>query len=309
MWAEVSCSVPHLLQSGLSNSPIRWRCLLRVLCPVRRPVSALDCVLLKDRNLSLASRQGHEIDSRACRGVSPRPRHRIQFWLTNRRQILLRISWLKTPKAGSGPTNFRKEPSIASLSAISLPRTPASPEKPICRAVPSPTRTDWIWSRKQCAFSNNRFTRQHEVIYLKTWDFTLRLHGKDQPLNSVYVFKRRLLGMIWSGLNTIIPLRLQASHCSTFRIMCDVPSIVFCSESIECFPGTTSKFFFKLLVTIPVAPIITGTIYISGSTFVLSLYINSCILTSFPLPFVQHFCLRVLPHLSVCMLSFLFFCF
>ena len=43
--------------------------------------------------------------------------------------------------------------------------------------------------------------------------------------------------------------------------MCDVPSIaVFCSESIECFPGTVSKFFLKLLVTIPVAPIITGTI-------------------------------------------------
>ena len=43
--------------------------------------------------------------------------------------------------------------------------------------------------------------------------------------------------------------------------MCDVPSIaVFCSESIECFPGTASKFFFKLLVTIPVAPIITGII-------------------------------------------------
>jgi len=57
------------------------------------------------------------------------------------------------------------------------------------------------------------------------------------------------------------PLRLQASHCSTFRIMCDVPSIaVFCSESIECFHGIVSKFFFKLLVTIPVAPIITGTI-------------------------------------------------
>ena len=41
--------------------------------------------------------------------------------------------------------------------------------------------------------------------------------------------------------------------------MCDVPSLaVFCSESIECFPGTASKFFLKLLVTIPVAPIITG---------------------------------------------------
>ena len=53
----------------------------------------------------------------------------------------------------------------------------------------------------------------------------------------------------------------QASHCSTFLIMCDVPSIaVFCTESIECFPGTASKFFLKLVVTIPVAPIITGII-------------------------------------------------
>ena len=43
--------------------------------------------------------------------------------------------------------------------------------------------------------------------------------------------------------------------------MCYVPSIaVFCSESIERFPGTASKFFLKLLVTIPVAPIITGII-------------------------------------------------
>jgi len=65
-----------------------------------------------------------------------------------------------------------------------------------------------------------------------------------------------LLNKQWSP-----PLTLQASHCSTFCIMCDVPSIaVFCSESIECFPGIVSKFFFKLLVTIPVAPIITGTI-------------------------------------------------
>ena len=56
------------------------------------------------------------------------------------------------------------------------------------------------------------------------------------------------------------PLRLQASHCSTFRIMCAVPSIaVFCSESIECFPGIVSKFFLQLLVTIQVASIITGT--------------------------------------------------
>ena len=71
-----------------------------------------------------------------------------------------------------------------------------------------------------------------------------------------YFFLVLLLNQRWSP-----PLRLQASHCSTFRIMCDVPSIaVFCSESIECFPGIVSKFFFKLLVTIRVAPIITGKI-------------------------------------------------
>jgi len=34
MWAEVSSSAPHLLHSGLSNRPSRWRCLLRVPCPV-----------------------------------------------------------------------------------------------------------------------------------------------------------------------------------------------------------------------------------------------------------------------------------
>jgi hypothetical protein len=47
---------------------------LRVLCPVRKPITALDCVLLKDRNLSLAPRQGPESSSRACLWVSPRPR-------------------------------------------------------------------------------------------------------------------------------------------------------------------------------------------------------------------------------------------
>jgi len=34
MWAEVSFSAPHLLHTGLLVSPIKWRCLLRVLCPV-----------------------------------------------------------------------------------------------------------------------------------------------------------------------------------------------------------------------------------------------------------------------------------
>jgi len=57
------------------------------------------------------------------------------------------------------------------------------------------------------------------------------------------------------------PLRLQASHCSTFRIMCDVPSTaVFCSESVERSPGTASKSFFKTFVTDPVVPVINGII-------------------------------------------------
>ena len=93
-----------------------------------KAVTALDCVLLKDRNLALTPRQGPKINSRACLWVSPRPRHHIKYWLTNQRLILLHISCLETPKAGSGPTNFRIEPTLASWSAISLPRTPACPE-------------------------------------------------------------------------------------------------------------------------------------------------------------------------------------
>jgi len=98
-----------------------------VLCPVRRPLTALNCVLLKDRNLALALQQGPEINSRACLWVLPRPHHHTQCWLTNQHLILLLISCLETPKAGSGPTNFRAEPPLASLLAISSRCTAACP--------------------------------------------------------------------------------------------------------------------------------------------------------------------------------------
>jgi len=127
MWAEVSSSAPHLLHTGLFDSPIRWRCLLGVLYPVRRPVTALDCVLLKDRNLTLTPRQGPEINSRACLWVSPRPRHHFQCWLNNQRLILLRISCLETPKAGWGPTDFRTERPLRARRRSPLPRAPACP--------------------------------------------------------------------------------------------------------------------------------------------------------------------------------------
>ena len=86
----------------------------------------------------------------------------------------------------------------------------------------------------------------HSLLLLYDMDVSCHRHS----------FLVLLLNQQWSP-----PLRLQASRCSTFRIMCDVPSIaVFCSESIECCPGIVSKFFRKLLGTVPVAPIITGTI-------------------------------------------------
>ena len=53
IWTEVSSSVPHFLQAWLLLSPIIYRCLLKVSCPVRRPITTLDCVLLKDNNRAL----------------------------------------------------------------------------------------------------------------------------------------------------------------------------------------------------------------------------------------------------------------
>ena len=55
MWAEVCSSTPHLLHKGLLVSPIKWRSLLRVLCPLRRPITTLGCVLVKTKVWSLHS--------------------------------------------------------------------------------------------------------------------------------------------------------------------------------------------------------------------------------------------------------------
>ena len=52
MWAKVSSSASHLLHKGLLFSPIKWKCLFRVLCPVARPVTTLYCVLLLHKPLA-----------------------------------------------------------------------------------------------------------------------------------------------------------------------------------------------------------------------------------------------------------------
>jgi len=61
---------------------------------------------------------------------------------------------------------------------------------------------------------------------------------------------------------TVIP-NAQASSFTLqyfpYHVWCSKYSCLF-SESIEFFPGIASKFFLKLLVTIPVAPIIIGII-------------------------------------------------
>jgi hypothetical protein len=127
MCADVS-SAPHLLYKGVLVSSMNWRCLLRILCPVRSPITTLVFVLLKNKSLVLALSLGPKINSRTCLCVQPRPRHLAHCWLSNQRLVFLRIFCLETRKGGWGPTNFRTEPSLASLSAVSFPRIPAYPE-------------------------------------------------------------------------------------------------------------------------------------------------------------------------------------
>ena len=77
-----------------------------------------------------------------------------------------------------------------------------------------------------------------------------------------------LLNQRWSPL-----IRLQASHCSTFRITCDVPSIaVFCSESIECFLVQFPNFFLSFSLLFQWLQLLLVQSCISGSTFVVSYY-------------------------------------
>jgi hypothetical protein len=98
-----------------------------------------------------------------------------------------------------------------------------------------------------------------------------------------------LHGTSWREPKRPPPLKLHVSHCSTFRIKCDVPSIaVCCSESIECFPGIASWFFFKsllLLWWLQLWPVLS---HISYSAFFVPLYINCCTSASCILHFAQH---------------------
>ena len=104
-WTEVSSSVLHFLQVGLLLSPIIYKCLLKMLCPVSRPITTLDCVLLKDNNRALVARLGPQTSSRACLCVLHGPHHNATCCFSIQLSIFLLIFCLDTPKKGSGPTN------------------------------------------------------------------------------------------------------------------------------------------------------------------------------------------------------------
>ena len=53
MWTEVFSPVPYFLHVGLLLSPVIYKCLLKVLWPVSRPITTLDCVLVKDNTYLL----------------------------------------------------------------------------------------------------------------------------------------------------------------------------------------------------------------------------------------------------------------
>jgi len=116
---------------GLSLSPVIYKCHLKVLCPVRRPKTTVDCVLLKDNNCALVAKSDPEINSQACLYVLQGPCQITKCWLSIHHLIFLLMFCLETPKKGSGPTNFWAELFLVSLLVISshpsMPRDPVQP--------------------------------------------------------------------------------------------------------------------------------------------------------------------------------------
>jgi hypothetical protein len=115
IWTKVNSSVPHFLQMELLLSPIIYKCILKVLCPVSRPITILERVLLNYNNRALVARFGPEINYWACLCVLQGPRPNTRCCFSIQLFIILLIFCLETPKKGSGPTNRWTELPLASL--------------------------------------------------------------------------------------------------------------------------------------------------------------------------------------------------
>jgi len=107
----------------------------RVLCPVRRPVTTPDCVLLMDCSLVFAVELGNKINFRACLWVLTRPHH-IASWgepllvelihrpanrLLDIDEVLLGDLTLRVALADDGhPQTLLSSPSTAQLPSVSI---------------------------------------------------------------------------------------------------------------------------------------------------------------------------------------------
>jgi hypothetical protein len=145
-----------------------------MLCPIRRPITTLDCVLLEDNNWAVVARLGPEINFWACLSVLQGPRHNTKCWLSIRRFIFLLMFCLETPKIGSGPTNLSTELSLVSLWVISLPHTSACPGTQYSSTV--------CWAE----VSFNAFWHSHTNgdIVVASWSW-VKGKGKAIPLQAL----------------------------------------------------------------------------------------------------------------------------
>ena len=78
-----------------------------------------------------------------------------------------------------------------------------------------------------------------------------------------YSVKAILLLLFMVLISLVSVLNLLYFNISTFRSMCTVPNMaVFCSSLISCFPGMLLTYFLNDFEIVPVAPIITGIIFV-----------------------------------------------
>jgi len=181
---------------------------------------------------------------------------------------------------------------------------------PACSAVPQPTAPPRApaWGRYNLISRVTGFLRRVSSR-LTSVHFTIII------IITVSFIVTRLfsLALLLPNQQRSPPLNLPVSDCSTFRIVCDVPSVaVFLWWNCWVFSCSRLHVFFNYFFTMPGGPNYYRYNHnIWYSTFVVSLCINSSILVSFLLSFAWHsvFWLSMMMMIfSRCFLS-LFMCF
>ena len=131
---HTKCTLRFLLQYcisykwGLLLSPIIYKCVVKMLCPVRRLITTLDCVLLKDSNQALVARDQFSSLS-LC---TTKTTSQYQMLVCHPAFYFSSFILPRDPKKDSGPTNLWTELSLASLSTVissrsGMPRDPIQP--------------------------------------------------------------------------------------------------------------------------------------------------------------------------------------